>query len=362
MKSISPTLRLSLFTLMLAALLLQPALLRARAASQPSVGGEPATLRVGVFARSLPMLVAQAKGFFARENLSVSFLQVQSSTQQFQFLRDGQYDIVQTAADNVVNYRINDSNPVGARLDVQMFMGQDLGTGLSVVARPGINSVEDLRGKLLSVDAPDSGFAYVLYKILRQHGLERGRDYQIVQTGGVFARFQGLLAGSFDATLLSSGFEIRATNAGYPLLESVTAVANPYLSGVSAARQSWMEQNRDVVVRFIRASYDATQWSMAPANREEAIALLMAQPNTSRALAEQLYDEQMDAETGLIPDLSLDRLGLLGVLELREEFGGFDAPQNLRYLTAPASGLYDLSYRRAAVHDERHNLAREEGR
>jgi ABC-type nitrate/sulfonate/bicarbonate transport system substrate-binding protein len=361
-KSNFPRLARPLFILTFAALLCAPTPLRARAAGARSGGGQPATLRVGVFARSLPMLAAEAKGFFARENLTVSFLQVQSSTQQFTSLRDGQYDIVQTAADNVANYRLNDSNPIGARLDVQIFMGQDLGTGLSVVARPGINSIEDLRGKTLSVDAPDSGFAYVLYKILRQHGLERGTDYQIVQTGGVFARYQGLMAGAFDATLLSSGFELRATNAGYPLLESVTAVADPYLSGVSAARQSWMEQNRDVVVRFIRASYDATQWSTDPANREEAIALLMAQPNTSRALAEQLYEEQLDEETGLIPDLSLDRLGLLNVLELREEFGGFDAAQNLRRLTTPASGLYDLSYRRDAVHDKRHQDAREAGR
>lgn len=85
-----------------------------------------------------------------------------------------------------------------------------------------------------------------------------------------------------------------------------------------------------------------------------SVAPLMTQPNTSRALAEQLYDEQLDEDTGLIPDVSIDRLGLLNVLELREEFGGFDAPQNLRRLTTPSSGLYDLSYRREAVHDERH--------
>jgi ABC-type nitrate/sulfonate/bicarbonate transport system substrate-binding protein len=349
------TLRLRLALMACALLVLSPTTRLSFAAGRTGdapAPPPPAALRVGVFARSLPMLAAEAKGFFARENLSVSFLQVQSSTQQFTYLRDGRYDIIQTAVDNVVNYRLNGSNPVGARFDAQMFVGMDLGTGLSVVARPGINSVEDLRGKVLSVDAPDSGFAYVLYKILRAHGLERGTDYQIVQTGGVFARYQGLLAGQFDATLLSSGFELRATNAGYNLLESVTAVANPYLSSVGAARQSWMEQNRDVLVRFIRAGYDATRWCTDPANREEAIALLMAQPNTSRALAEQLYEEQLDADTGLIPDGSLDRLGLLNVLELRAEFGGFDERQNLRYLTTPASGLYDLSYRRAAVHDE----------
>jgi hypothetical protein len=91
-----------------------------------------------------------------------------------------------------------------------------------------------------------------------------------------------------------------------------------------------MERNRDVVVRFVRANYAATRWSLDPANREEAVALLMTQPNTDRSLSEQLYN----------------------VLKLREEFGGFDAPQNLRRLTTPSSGLYDLSYLRAALHHD----------
>lgn len=309
----------------------------------------PVALRVGVFSRSLPMLAAQSKGFYARENLTVSYLQVQSSTQQFTFLRDGQYDIINTAADNVVNYRLNDSNPIGARLDVQSFTGTDYGTGLSLVSKPEFATFESLRGKRLGVDAPDSGFAYVLYKMMRQHGLERGRDYEVVVIGGSAARYTALLAGTIDATLESGGFEVRLTNAGYALLEYVTEVADPYMSGVSAARQSWMEQNRDVVVRFVRASYAATQWSLDPANREEAIGLLMTQPNTSRALAEQLYDEQLNQETGLIADLNIDRLGLYNVLKLREEFGGFDAVPNLRRLTTPSSGLYDLSYLRAAL-------------
>ncbi|HYY97516.1 MAG TPA: ABC transporter substrate-binding protein [Pyrinomonadaceae bacterium] len=352
----SSFLRKTLFlrkALRLSSPLLTAALLLLSASSRPAFAQAtpaPATLRVGVFARTLPMLAAQLKGFLAEENLTVSYLQVQSSTQQFTSLRDGQYDIINTAIDNVVNYRLNDSNPIGARLDVQSFMGTDYGTGLSLVSKPAFATFESLRGKRLGVDAPDSGFAYVLYKMMRQHGLERGLDYEVVVIGGVAARYNALLAGTIDATLLSGGFEVRAANAGYASLELVTEVADPYMSGVSAARQSWMEQNRDVVVRFIRANYAATQWSLDPANREEAIALLMTQPNTDRPLAEQLYDEQLNEETGLIPDLSIDRLGLYNVLKLREEFGGFDSAQNLRRLTTPPSGIYDLSYLRAALH------------
>lgn len=77
----------------------------------------PATVRVGVFTKTLALLAAQSKGFFAQQNLTVEYLQVTSSPQQFQALRDGEYDLVLTSPDNVANYRLNDNNPLGARLD-----------------------------------------------------------------------------------------------------------------------------------------------------------------------------------------------------------------------------------------------------
>lgn len=319
-----------------------------RSSSVAARAAAPDVVRVGAFGSSLISLAAQAKGFYARHNLSVQNFRVASSTQQFQFLRDSQYDVINTAADNCVNYRINDNNPLGARMDVQMFAGLDHIAGLRLVARPGINTVEDLRGKTLSVDAPESGFAFVLYKIMRAHGLERGVDYQVVQTGGVFARFQGLLAGRFDGTLLSSGFELKAAAAGMNMFDDVFTVASPYLGSVFAARQSWMETHRDVVERLIRATYEASQWALDPANREEAIGLLTDQ-TTPRAVAEQIYETQVQMTVGNIRDLDMDRKGLLTVMQLREEYNGFDAPQNLHFLSTPASGLYDMSYRRAAL-------------
>jgi hypothetical protein len=114
------------------------------------------------------------------------------------------------------------------------------------------------------------------------------------------------------------------------------------------ATREWLQQNPDVAVRFIAACAKATDWSLDPANREEAIKLLMTQANTPRPLAEQLYQIQVKPGVGVLADVTIDRKGLLNVLTLRDEFGGFENPQNLHYLTTPASDLYDLSFYRAA--------------
>jgi ABC-type nitrate/sulfonate/bicarbonate transport system substrate-binding protein len=309
----------------------------------------PATLNVGFFGRTLPMIAAQAKGFFAAEGLTVNFLQIASSTQAFTDLRGGGYDIALTSVDNVVNYRLNAGNPLGATLDVKAFFGVDYSNWLTLAGRTGITRVEDLRGGTLAVDAPTSGFAYVLYEILRRHGLQLGVDYHVVSIGGGAQRFQALIAGSVDGTLLNNGFEIRAQAAGRPLFETVFDVANPYQGSVGAAMNGWLETHPDVAVRFVRAFYAATRWSFDPANQEEATLLLMTQPNTPRALAEGFYQAQLTPLRGVSPYLTIDRRGLRSVLALRQQWGGFEQPQDLWLLSRPIGGVYTLRYWRRAV-------------
>jgi ABC-type nitrate/sulfonate/bicarbonate transport system substrate-binding protein len=311
----------------------------------------PATLNVGFFGRTLPMLAAQAQGFFAAEGLTVNFLQIASSTQAFADLRDGRYDVALTSVDNVVNYRLNAGNALGAVLDVKAFFGVDYSNWLTLAGRTGFASASDLRGRTLAVDAPASGFAFVAYEILRRHGLEPGVDYRVVSIGGGLQRFQALMAGTVDGTLLNNGFEIRAGAAGRPLFETVFDVADPYQGSVGAAMNGWLETHPDEAVRFIRAFYAATRWSFDPANHEAAVQLLMTQPGITRALAEALYLAQLTPRRGVSPDLAISRRGLLSVLTLRQRWGGFERPQDLRLLSKPGGGIYTLRHWRRAVED-----------
>lgn len=307
-------------------------------------------IRLGCFYRSLPMIAAEQLGFYNEGGVDVDHQQVTSSTQQFEYLRDDRYDVVQTSPDNVANYRYNDGNPIGTRIDGQGFMGMDYGMLLAVVTRPGIASIEALRGGTVSVDAPASGFAYVLYKILARHGLRRGEDYAVVSTGGVADRYRGLLeTDDFDATLLSGGFETRAKNAGYVLLDSVHDIADPYLGVWAAAKSTWLRTNADLAAAFIAAYRRATRWCFDPANREACLELLMQAPRTPRSLAEQLYEIQLREGVGNVPDASIDPAGVLSVLKLREEFDGFEEPPDLNAIAETDGDLYDLSYHRAAV-------------
>lgn len=303
-------------------------------------------IRLGGFYRSLPMAVAENQGMYAARDLDVEFDQVSSSTQQFQYLSDGRYDVVQTSPDNTANYRLNKGNPIGQLVAARGFLGLDHGMYLVVVAQPGNESVEQLRGKTISVDAPESGFAYVIYKILASHGLQRGADYDIVSTGGVYDRFVAMVeqGADFAATLMSGGFETRAADRGFALLDSVHDIYDPYLGVWAAARDQWLEEQSDLATDFVSAYREASEWVFDPLNRQECIELLQRLPNTSPELAERLYEIQVTPGVGNIEGGALDPAGIRNVLNLRDEFGGFEEPQDIDELVGPGTELFDLRF------------------
>jgi ABC-type nitrate/sulfonate/bicarbonate transport system substrate-binding protein len=309
----------------------------------------PATIRLSYFSKSPTVAMAQAHGYFAAQNLTVVETQTTSSPTIFRNLRDGAQDVILTQSDNVFNYRLNPSNPLGGTFEPVIFMGTDWGNGASLMGRPEFTTVESLRGKTVAVDSPNSGFAFVLYGIMRAHGLEKGVDYNVVVTGGTPGRYADLIAGKFDATILNAGYQFRAEEGGMNTLGGIRDAQNPFMGGSAVALQSWLDANPDVAIRFIRAFLQGQRYVLDPANRAEVIAWLTADAG-SATVAEKTYQVLTTPGDGLIPNGELDRAALFGTASLRDSFGGFDTTQNLRWLTSSGSGMFDLSaWRRAEL-------------
>lgn len=305
---------------------------------------EAASITIGVFAPSLTTMVADSQRFLEEEDVNVEYAQVTGSEQQFQALLDGEYDLILTSPDNVAHYRLNESNALGGAFDVQAVAGTNKGQGLSLVVQPDIENFEDLMGKTLAVDSPFSGFAYVMYQMLRNHGLEKDEDYQLTEAGGASDRYEALLNNEFAGTLLLSGSELRAEAAGKVILESAAETIPDYLGGVVAGRQSWMGENRDAVERLLSAYQKANDWIFDNANRDAAIALIVQESEVSEELAAQMYEVQTSAESGLIRDQQIGQDEFHTILKLRQDWGGFDDEQDIDTLAKPEGGLYDTTY------------------
>ena len=71
-----------------------------------------------------------------------------------------------------------------------------------------------LRGGVLAVDVPTSGFAFVAYELLARLGLRAGQDYEVSPCGTTPRRATALITGECTMTVLNAGNDLRAEAAG----------------------------------------------------------------------------------------------------------------------------------------------------
>jgi ABC-type nitrate/sulfonate/bicarbonate transport system substrate-binding protein len=288
------------------------------------------TVRVNVFPGGFNwgVYVGQDKGFFAEGGILVEVQGTPNSVTQMMDFSEGKFDIAMTAVDNIVAYVEGQGEaPIGPQDDFVAVMGSDSGF-LSLVASPSIAKIEDLAGKTLSVDAMTTGYAFVLYEIMRRHGLNRDgldrdkSDYEIVRAGGMVQRWNALRDGQHAATLLSAPYNIIAQNAGFKELVKATDVIGPYQGNVAAVRRPWAQDNRARIEAYIRAYRRSIAWLYEPTNGTEAIAILTSHlPQMPEVLAEASYAELLDPARGFFKTCEIDPLGLDCVLSLRSRYG-----------------------------------------
>ena len=284
---------------------------------------EVRTLRAITFggAYNLPAWVAQHRGCFARHGVEVEISYTPDSVFLMKRLIEGDFDVAMTAIDNLIAYQEGEGEAdVKAPVDLAAFIGMDSGF-LELVAAPGIDSITDLRGKDIAVDALTTGFAFVLREMLARSQV-RDSDVQYVRFGGSPARLKGLLEKRFAATLLPTPFALQAVERGHTILASGKALLGSYQGRCAFGQRAWLARNERAVIGFIRAYRDAMDWIFSPANRGEAEALLMEHDRgMTPALARRTYELFVNPQAGLFRDLALDMEGISVVLDLRSRFG-----------------------------------------
>ncbi len=304
----------------------------------------PTTLNVIAFAGgwNLPLWVGLRQGFFEQQGLAVRLSFTPSSGALIDGLMSGRFDLGLAAIDNLVAYQEGQGD--GAPLqdpDLVAVMGVD-GGFLSVVADKSIATVADLRGRTLAVDSLNTGFAFVLREMLQASGVA-DVDVTFVRGGATDLRFRGLLAGSYDATLLRTPFDILAAERGFRVVATAESLG-PYLGTSGMVRRSWARNHEQLLVGFLRAYRDSMRWLADPANRGVAEALLVANlRDMTPALAVRAADTLLAEHGGLLRDLEIDPAALRTVLALRRKYG--QPPRPL----GEVDRYVDLSYRAKAI-------------
>jgi ABC-type nitrate/sulfonate/bicarbonate transport system substrate-binding protein len=279
-----------------------------------------ATLKILGFegAFNLPLWVAEDQRVFEKYGLSTSFEYVKGSTDMINRMNAGEGHIALTSVDNVFAYADGHGETAdGSAPDLVAFMGGDHGF-LSLVARPGLASVRELRGKTLAVDALTTGFAFVLREILLLHDIPAA-GVRFEAAGGTGNRYRALVAGKHDATLVRTPFERLAKRQGFRTLTTGAALFPNYLGTVGVVRESWASANRVRLIGFILAYRETLNWIFNPANATACCALLRAHfPELSDADARAVLDDLVHPTHGLIRDMEIEDAGLALVMRIRD--------------------------------------------
>jgi ABC-type nitrate/sulfonate/bicarbonate transport system substrate-binding protein len=263
---------------------------------------------------NLAQFAAESQGYYKKRGLSVELINTPNSTELRRGLAEGRYHIAHGGVDNAVAQVEND------KTDLFVFMGGNSGLN-SLFVQPDITSYEQLRGKTMVVDSPNTAFALLLYKMLDVKGIKR-KEYEVKGVGATRLRLQAMLKDkSFAAGMLSPPGSIEAARAGLKDFGSAVSVVGPYQSDAGWVLRSWGKANEDVLVKYIQANIEGTRWALDPKNRAALVELFAKRLKQSPdVITESL--KIADAQKGYAVDGRFDLAGFRNVLQLRADMLG----------------------------------------
>lgn len=297
------------------------------AACWTQAGAEPHTLRYGqsystlrsIFA--LPIVVAQKQGFFRREGLDFQVVVPLpgGSDKMIDALHDGTVDVTHVATPFLIRKVLagSDAVAIAAEFNNPIY---------SLIAKPGIGSFADLKGKRIGFADQGGSISISIRNLLALHGLKDG-DYDIKVVEGTPARANCLKQGDCDAVPLGQPQDVAAQAEGFTLLGLSTEASPQFLYTVTAARRSWAQANKETVLRYLRGLRSAFAFIRDPARRNEVAAMIAESNGVSPDIAAKVLALYFDPERNVLPRQGeIDMAGLANVIAMMTEAGQIKGP------------------------------------
>ena len=226
--------------------------------------------------------VSMEKGFYKAQGVEIEYIPVQTSAGVFQQLSAGSIDFGSGGFPDPV--RAIDKG--GA---IAIFRVEGQVAPYELMVKNTIRTYADLKGKKVMIDTPKGNTRLYLERMITPHGLKY-EDFDVLFAGATAARFQALLSGGIDATLVNPPFNFKAAAAGFTSLgKSAPSSLDVPFNGYAVSK-AWAARNRPVIDRFLIAYQKGVDWFYDKANRKEAVDILVKYARLERAECEQTYD------------------------------------------------------------------------
>jgi len=254
-------------------------------------------IRIGLPNRGVPnlgLMAAQRYGFFREQGLEAELIVMRPSL-SLQTLLAGDLDYSTVLAS-------------GARagvsgLPLRIVMALTVGQDFSLVVRPDIHRMEDLKGKILAVSGVGEFTDVGTRMVLKKYGLVPETDVKVrALYGNHPLRLSALQAGQIDGTIMSMPYNKMAVRLGFKELVHLREVIKTPQGGLVTTVQK-IRNEPDLVRRTIKAALLGNRFLKQ--NKGEFVKLLAKESGIYDPMVVELVHEEavkLYSDTGLVSD------------------------------------------------------------
>lgn len=243
------------------------------------------TITMGVIgtgsAQQWALWIADAKGFFAENNLRVETVTTPSAAAVMQQIIAGSIQIGTAGLTSPM--RAIDQGIAVAVLGIET-----QAPPYSLWSKPALKSMSDLRGKTIVVGGAKDITRTYLERMVVPGGVPKD-NYDLIYAGSAAARFSALTAGAVDAALLNPPFNFKAQAAGFTNLGNLTDTVQMPFTGYVVAT-AWAKAHKPQLTGFATGIAKGVDWFNDEANRAEAIDILQKVSKADREDVAATYD------------------------------------------------------------------------
>lgn len=207
----------------------------------------------------LPVFVAEEQGIFERNGLKITYLKLGSVDKATSAVRDGSADLAITPPEGAIADCVT-----GGKL--RIVGANSIRLPMSLVARPGIASIAELRGKRIGTSSLTEGTAIYTQMMLQQEGLSYPGDYDFVLAGVHTARWTALQNGDIDAAPQPAPWNFLAEREGYGCIGETNDVIPEIVFAALIGNAGWLARNKETVQSLVATLAEAHDFINDPSN------------------------------------------------------------------------------------------------
>jgi len=227
-----------------------------------------------------PQYIAEEFGWFKQDKIDLELVTVGAGAPQQ--LAGGALNIAHSGYPDFARAALQG-------VPIRIVLSDFIGSPYAVFAKPAIKQIADLKGKLISIGSIYDITLIYMKPFLASAGLKT-TDVDFVYAKAAGDRFAALVSGAVDATILNPPTYFRAKAQGFTDLGDTKPYAEGIPFTVWGANAAWAAQNRTALTAFARDYQRAVRWLYDPANKEQALDILVKYAHQDRKDSSDAYD------------------------------------------------------------------------